>query len=410
MSDAPAPPSKRPVGLAPYEVFFPLAAFETLYALVVSVLIFDGRIEPRSELAPFYWHAHEMLFGHFSAAFGGVMLTALPRWTRDRTCGLPGAPLGPVPILGLAGLWSVGRLVMFFDPVPGSIAVPAIASAAFPLALAAVAGARIVAARDTRDYGVVLLLVAFAAGDALFLIEGYRDAATGLGLRIGLAGAATGALVLGGRILPALTRHLQTTRGRPEIPPPDPILDGTALAIGIGALVVWVIFPLAAATAVVLAVAAAVHVVRLISWRGWTCADWPPFVALHLGYLFLPIGFALRAASIVEGDDYTLANAAVHSWGVGTLGLMCVSIMTSVVRRYSDRGLVPDRLANLVVISSGAAIGLRAAALYLGSPIEVVYAAAAAWVATYGGFLVLLARDLLMRRGDLLRRTVLGRA
>jgi uncharacterized protein involved in response to NO len=402
--------TKRPVGLAPYEVFFPLAAIETLYALVVSVLIFDGRIEPRSELAPFYWHAHEMLFGHFSAAFGGVMLTALPRWTRDRTTGTPGAPLGAMPILALAALWLAGRLVMFFDPLPGSVAAPAIASAAFPLALAVVAGRRIVAARDTRDYGVVLLLVAFAAGDALFLVEGYRDAATGLGLRIGLAGAATGALVLGGRILPALTRHLQTTRGRPEIPPPDPILDAAALAVGIGALLVWVIWPLALPTAVALAVAAVVHVARLVSWRGWTCADWPPFVALHLGYLFLPIGFALRAASIFEGDDYTLANAAVHAWGVGTLGLMCVSIMTSVVRRYSDRGLVRDRLADLVVVSSGVAIVLRATALVLGSPIEVVYAATAAWAMTYGGFLALLGRDLVMRRGAVLRRFVLRRA
>ncbi|TBW41052.1 NnrS family protein [Siculibacillus lacustris] len=390
--------SKRPTGLAPYELFFPLAAIETVVAMVVSVVVFEGKLAPRSDLAPQLWHAHEMLFGHFPAAFAGVVLTALPRWTRDRATGAPGRPVPAAATLILAALWLFGRVVMLTDPIPGSVALPAAASALFPLVLAGVAGARIVEARDLRDYGVVLLLVAFAAADGLFLIEGYRDATTGVGLRLGLAGAAAGAMTLGGRILPALTRHLATSRGRPEIPPPPALFDAAALAFGIAAAILWVIAPLAPVTLLALGLAAALHVVRLAFWRGWTVIDWPPFLALHAGYLFLPIGFALRAASIAGGDDVTLADAATHAWGVGTLGLMCVSIMTSVVRRYSDRGLVADRLANTVFAASALAIALRFAAIAGGSPTQLVVAATVAWVATYGAFLGLVARDLVARR------------
>ena len=47
------------------------------------------------------WHAHEMLFGFAAALVCGVLLTALPSWSRAAE--LRGAPLAALAVLWLAG-------------------------------------------------------------------------------------------------------------------------------------------------------------------------------------------------------------------------------------------------------------------------------------------------------------------
>jgi uncharacterized protein involved in response to NO len=94
--------------LAAYEVFFPLAALGTAGAVLLTLVALDGRWTPPAGLTPLDWHAHEMLFGHVPTAFAGVMLTALPRWTK-------GPSIAPSLIVGLALLAVAARLAFLFE-------------------------------------------------------------------------------------------------------------------------------------------------------------------------------------------------------------------------------------------------------------------------------------------------------
>ena len=366
--------------LAPYEVFFPLAALGTIVDLGLFLLTLDGRWSPPAGLGAVDWHAHEMLFGHFPAAFAGVMLTALPRWTK-------GPSMAPVGVVGLAVSFLAARLAFALAPMPVLPWVSPLAIAT----LAIYAGGRIVAAGDRRDLGLVGLLGLLALADAFFLL-GLGEGDVGFALRLGFAAAALVAMVMGGRIAPALTRHLAAMRGRPEAPTPPRGFERLVFAVSVPALALWVFAPLARPTAALLAVAALLHLGRLATWRGWSAIDRPPFLALHLGYAFLPAGLAALALAALR-DDVVLADIGVHAWGTGTFGLMCAAIMTSVVRRYSGRALTVSRLADAIVGLLLLAAGLRLAAGLAGLSIGLVHASAGAWIAAYGVLLMLTRRD-----------------
>src|SRR5690606_35483673 len=56
--------------------------------------------------APMQWHTHEMIYGFFTAAIAGLLLTAITNWT-----GAP--PLRGYKLLLLVLLWCAGRVVMW---------------------------------------------------------------------------------------------------------------------------------------------------------------------------------------------------------------------------------------------------------------------------------------------------------
>ncbi len=366
--------------LAPYEVFFPLAALGTMAAIALFLLALDGRWTPPEGLSPLDWHAHEMLFGHFPAAFAGVMLTALPRWT-----GGPSVP--PAMVIGLAALWLAARLAFLAAPDPALFWL----SPALTAALATYAGFRIVAAGDRRDLGLVALLALFTLADGLFL-EGAARADTGLGLRLGLSAAALVAMVMGGRIAPALTRHLAEKRGERQAPPTPWRFEIAVLALSATALAAWAVAPARHTTAALLALAALAHVVRLATWGGWSTRDRLPFLALHLGYAGLPLGLGLQAWGILAADP-RLADAGIHAWGTGTYGLMCAAIMTSVVRRYAGLALGVSRTADLLVAALLTAAALRLAASLADLAQPLLLASAFAWILGYAALLALTVRD-----------------
>ena len=366
--------------LAPYEVFFPLAALGTIASIVLTLFALDGTWTPPAGLGAVDWHAHEMLFGHFPAAFAGVMLTALPRWTK-------GPSMAPLLVVALATLFLAARVAWILTPSATSLWL----SPTYVLALALYAGLRIVAAGDRRDLGLLALLGLFAAADALFLIGAARGD-TAPALRLGLAVTALVAMVMGGRIAPALTRHLAEKRGRPQAAPTPRAFEITVFAASVPALAAWVLAPDARASAFLLAGAALLHVARLATWKGWSTLDRPPFLALHLGYAFLPLGLALQAVAARTGDP-RFADLGVHAWGTGTLGLMCAAIMTSVVRRYSGKALAVSRLADFLVAALFLAATLRLAAGLLDLSRPLLHTSATAWVLAYATLLMLVARD-----------------
>ncbi len=53
----------------------------------------------------------------------------------------------------------------------------------------------------------------------------------------------------------------------------------------------------------------------------------PLVLILHVGYAFVPIGFALLGTSIVY-PSFVPASAGIHAWTAGAFGMMTLAVMT----------------------------------------------------------------------------------
>src|SRR5688500_3865633 len=101
-------PVQRPALAMAAQCFPPFFLLAAIYAGAVVPLwlaILGGAIRPNVYLDPVSWHAHEMIYGFTVAVIAGFLLTAVGNWTQRET--MVGGPL-----LGLAGLWAAGRVVM----------------------------------------------------------------------------------------------------------------------------------------------------------------------------------------------------------------------------------------------------------------------------------------------------------
>jgi uncharacterized protein involved in response to NO len=83
---------------------------------------------------------------------------------------------------------------------------------------------------------------------------------------------------------------------------------------------------------------ALLHGWRCARWQGWRVADVPLVLVMHLGFAWLVLAFALKAAAELTG---LVPEAAwLHAFTVGSLGLMMLGLMTRVSLRHTGRPLV----------------------------------------------------------------------
>ena len=98
-------------GTQPFRLFFFLAALDAIAGVAVWLappLGIDAYGFAPAGLAVF--HREELLSGAAPAVFAGVILTALPRWTRR-------PPISPFIVYALAAVWLAGRVLHVFAPL-----------------------------------------------------------------------------------------------------------------------------------------------------------------------------------------------------------------------------------------------------------------------------------------------------
>ena len=288
------------------------------------------------------WHAHEMLYGFAAAAIGGFLLTAVPSWTGGR--GFAGLPLVVV-----TGLWLAARLLLAFAP-------DALAWLAVLVELSYLPGiAWLIAPPLLREHNrnTVMLgvLLALWLADLTFLVAVRRADVTGASTALGTALDIVLLLVtvIGGRIVPAFTgnalrRHgadAATLRSRPWIEKSLPAVMIVNLLLTATAA------PVRMAGAVALA-AAVLHALRLSGWRGLRMRGEPIVWVLHLGYAWLPLGFALKA--LAQLADVSFAQFWQHAFGAGAVATMILAVTTRAALGHTGRSLV---VAPAIAVSYG---------------------------------------------------------
>ena len=310
------------------------------------------------------WHAHEMLFGYALAVIVGFLFTAGRNWSGQPT------PTGAA-LAALVALWVAGR-VLVLTPWAWSAAA---ANVAFPLVAAAALARAFIAARVTRNYFFIGLLLAMAAAAAG--VHGQRlqlwDAPAWIGVQIGLDIVLFIVAVMGGRVIPMFTNN--------GVPGAAARRDERLEKLALGSLLVLLAADLLRLPAPVLAaiavLAAGAHLARWWLWQPWTTTRTPLVWVLHLAYVWIPLHLLLRALALLDGP--ISASIATHALTVGAIGGMTVGMMTRTARGHTGRPLSADHwdVACFVLIALAALVrvvlgGLWPAAYEVGLVLSAV--------------------------------------
>jgi len=365
-----------------------------LYAVLIIPLwlaVLAEQAKPTTYLDPMSWHAHEMIFGFSVAVIAGFLLTAVGNWTQRET--LVGAPL-----LGLAGLWVIGRVAMLLgSSLPRG--VPAAVDLAFLPALLVSIGRPLVATKNRRNFVLLgVLTVLFLANGAMHL-DGLGMLPAGSAHRaraVALDVVVLVVLVISGRVFPMFTRNTTGAAGIKSHPSLDvaTVIGMAVVTVADAVVTDWRAPNLLAGVVGLLAAARAIH------WGAWHSRREPMLWILHTGYAWVVIGLVLRAvAALVPALPSSLATHALTIGGVGSLTL---GMMARVSLGHTGRALatLPGmRWAFLAILCAAIArvvLPLIAPAHYFSS----LLLAGALWSFAFATFLVVYAPLLTRPRID----------
>ena len=377
-------------GFRPFFLASGLAAF----ALVpVWLYVFVHHAVPLGTLPPMYWHAHEMLFGFVAAAVAGFLLTAVPSWTGSR--GFAGRPL-----YLLTGAWLAGRFAM---ALVGHFPFWLIAVAELsllPLLVATLAPPLFRSENGNRPMLVVL--------GVLWLIDVAFLTALQLGDVVLAARAMTLAInvvlilvtVIGGRIVPAFTANALRRSGEQVSLIKRGWVEKTTIGAMLAIAIVDAIAPNGYLSALLAAIAAAAHAIRLSGWRSFKTRGESILWILHVGYAWLPIGLALKACFLLGNYDW--ASKWQHALTAGVFGTMVLAVMTRASLGHTGRPLVVTRAVTwaYVLLTLSVCARVFGGALWSQHYVTVLSVSGIAWMLAFFLFLVVYAPILIGPRAD----------
>lgn len=386
-----APQPSPPTGYAPFALGFrPFFLAAGIYAVLLMGLwlgVLQGWLKT-GDLNPAVWHGHEMLFGFAVAVIAGFLLTAAQNWT-----GIP-MPSGR-PLAALFLLWLAGRLSFLVPGLP--VGWVAVIDLSFLPVLALALALPIHKAKQLNNYPFPILLLALTVANALVHLEalGWTTASARPGLHLATYVVVAIMVVMGGRVIASFTDNKLGTRARRW-----KLIERLVPAVTLGALLAALLAPHSLVTALLAALAAMMHAIRLAGW--YTSKYWavPLLWMLHLGYAWITLGFALLA--LTAAGVSTAAVSALHAFTAGGIGVLTLGMMARVSLGHTGRMLEPAPVMTLAFVAVNLAALIRVV-LPLFFPAAYAQGMAAAglvWVAAFGVFVVVYAPMLLRPRID----------
>lgn len=361
-----------------FRICFLTAAIWAAAAMPLWLCAYSGWIVISPAYGAVNWHAHEMAFGYAAMVVCGFLFTAIPSWT-----GRP--PVRGGTLVTLVFLWAAGRSAMLTADMLGR-PVTAVADLLFLAAILTVAGREIVAARSWRSLPVFALIGGLTLTDVWFHVAALSAQPTDMPMRAAVGVLIALIVVMGGRLAPNFTRNWLSKRNANRLPPPFNRFDAVAIASGIAGIVAWVIEPEGRVTAVLAGVAAILLALRLLRWRGWATWSEPLLLILHIGYGFVPLGFAFTAASAIRAD-LVPGSVAIHAWTVGAIGTMTLAVMTRATLGHTGRALTATGATTAIYAAILTAAAARVIAPLAGDLfLPLLLLSGLSWTLAFAGF------------------------
>ncbi len=365
-----------------YRPFFLFASIWAVFSIIAWVITFTGHETLAIAIDPFSWHAHSFLFGYLWAVIAGFLMTAVPNWTGR-------LPIVGWPLATLVALWLIGRIAMTFSYyLPNGVTIAC--DLLFPLAFTFAIGREIIMGKNWRNLKILILLVMLFCANCLFDGEAFSQvyAADSYGARWALAIAVFLIAIIGGRIIPSFTRNWMVKQSITNLPAPHDKIDLAIMIFTAICLVSWVIFPDAIFTAIIGGICGLANLYRLIRWHGWLTKKEPLVWVLHLGFLFIPLGFialTLSTFDILHGGRAPVQ----HLWMAGGIGLMTIAVMTRASLGHAGRPLTVSWPVVLVYCSLFCSVVLRVIAGIADNDLTMLNISGTLWILAFFGFVVL---------------------
>jgi uncharacterized protein involved in response to NO len=376
-----------PLLASSFRPFFLLGSTYAGLAVLVWLPVFYGELTLTSAFAPRDCHVHEMLYGFLPAVITGFLFTAIPNWTGR-------LPIQGAPLLALVMVWIAGRLSVTFSAGMGWL--PAMLVDASFLALVAAAAAReIIAGRNWRNLNVVMLVLLLLAGNVAFHLEAHFRGAAEAGIRIGIAVVVLLISLIGGRIIPSFTRNWLVRENPGRLPVPFGRFDMVVVAISALTLLSWIVDASSPFAGAALALTGVLHLVRLGRWAGDRTWRERLLLILHVGYVFVPLGFLLNALSVL---GIVPPGVGVHAWIAGAAGIMTLAVMSRATLGHTGQRLTASAATQLIYAAIiVAAVARICAAIEPAHYGPLLHLAAFAWAAAFLGFSINFGRLLICR-------------
>ena len=325
-------------------------------------------------------HGHEFIFGFSAAIITGIVLTALPSWagteeTRGRRLVL------------LVALWLAGRGAVWAAPWLPPLLPGIIDCLLFPAVFVTLAP-QLLRARNRLYLLLLPILLALFVANLIYHhgIVTANHVEAWLALRLAIYALIVLYVLKGGVLAPIFTGNALREKCRGEQTPFNLPLE----IVAVGAVLLLAALDLGAAPAAWTGSAALtcalLHGWRTVRWQGWRVADVPLLLVMHLGFAWLVLAFALKAAA--ELTNLVPEAAWLHAFTVGSLGLMMLGLMTRVSLRHTGRPLVVPRAMLAAYILVFLAALLRLAATIHGLGNTVVGLAAGLWAISFALYFI----------------------
>ncbi|AMA60326.1 NnrS family protein [Bradyrhizobium sp. CCGE-LA001] len=361
-----------------FRPFFLFAAIQAAVSILAWLPMFYGELSVTSAFDPRDWHVHEMLYGFLPAVITGFLFTAIPNWT------------GRLPIQGtslgaLLVVWFAGRVAVTLSADIGWL-FALLVDAAFLALVVAAAAREIMAGGSWRNLPVVALVLVLLAGNVAFHLEAHVEGAADVSIRVGIGVVVLLIALIGGRIIPSFTRNWLVKFNPGRLPVPFGRFDGVVIGCSALALIAWIVAPLNAVTGVVMGLVGVLHLLRLTRWAGDRTWRERLLLILHVGYVFVPLGFLLNA---LAGFGVLAPSAGIHAWMTGAAGIMTLAVMTRASLGHTGQALTASPATQGIYLAIIVAALARVAAVALPAHGDaLLHVAACGWVVAFLGFAI----------------------
>lgn len=359
-----------------FRPFFLLGSIYAGLAILVWLPLFMGELSLTTAFIPRDWHVHEMLYGFLPAVITGFLFTAIPNWTGR-------LPLRGRPLMFLVALWVAGRICVTFSAQTGWLAAMLV-DTSFLLLVAAATAREIVAGRKWHNLSVVATIIVLFSGNLGFHLEAHFKGAADISIRVGIAVVVLLISLIGGRIIPSFTRNWLVKQKPGRLPVPFGRFDMLTVVVGSIALVAWVVQPAGGWPGSVLALAGVLHLIRLGRWAGYRTGRERLLLILHIGYVFVPVGFILNACGAF---GIVPVGAGIHAWMAGAAGVMTLAVMSRATLGHTGQQLTASVATQAIYASVLVAVVARVCAVL--EPVHsapLLHVAAFGWAAAFLGF------------------------
>jgi len=193
-------------------------------------------------------------------------------------------------------------------------------------------------------------------------------------------------VILGGRITPSFTRNTLKAEGIEAPVRSWKIVEILSVISVLAVLIADLIAPENVVLPWLAGFAALLQFVRLAGWQTARTVNQPILWVLHVGYLWIAVGLALRAATGIS--DLVPPSAAMHALTAGAIGTYTLGMMSRVALGHTARPLIvrPAIAASYGLISVAALVRIAAPVVAPDLYIEAMMVAAGLWIVAFSTF------------------------